>query len=277
MQTFVEIHLAGLAPQQHELPRERVVVGSATDATIRIPAHAGFAAYQLELTPGDDGVDVKVAAGIATPIVFRGVGCNEALVPWGEEVYVAGARLGFVKRARRTRGAALLLLAPALVLAAGLALVPNLEQSANRDDVEAPTVAPMTSACRETEPARAHERARETERAGFAKLQRFEFVAHEGVEALDLLNESSACYGVAQHGADRERLQAALTSATARVNADYTAARLKLRLALDQGRSRDALSAVSYLRSLLAGRPSSPYMDWLCDVERRLQRKLSGS
>lgn len=200
-----------------------------------------------------------------------------AFVPWGEEAYAGNLRLGFIARAKR-EGSPLLLLAPVLLLAAGMAITPKLDTRVEPDsEVDAPSIALPQVRCTESEPARAEHRARVTEQAGRARAQRFPFATRDGVEALDLLVESAACYRAAGRDGDADRLQDAAATWFARLDDEYASARLRLRVALDQERHGDALSAARHLQALLSPRPASPYSEWLAGLSRRLERRLARS
>jgi hypothetical protein len=278
MAYFVEIQIPGLPSQEHELEDGPILVGSGPEAAIRLDESAGMASQHLQLLPGDDGVRVTVAPGVRAPLVFRGKPCTEALVPWGEEAYAGSVRLGFVLRARGSGSPVLLLLAPVLLLLAGMALIPEIDSGLEQgSEVDAPALAQAECQCREQEPARAALRAREAEHAGNAKLQRFPFVAREGLEAMDLLQEAAACYTLAQRTEDARRAHGAASAWSGQLGEDYAAARLRLRVALDRERHTDALAAVHHLQALLAVRPPSPYSEWLSTLERGLERQVAQS
>jgi hypothetical protein len=278
MAKFVELHVRGSQPVELELPPGRATLGSGSGSDLRVPESSGLLERHLLLTPSESGVTVSVAAHAPGALNFRGQELREALVPWGDEIYIAKLRLAFSARgAEKNRSSALLLLAPVLLLLIGMAAFTDGEpEIAPTDSVEAPALAgPPT--CRETEPERATRRAREAEHAASAKMQRSAFVTREGVEALDLLAESSACFRAAGLADESARLDAAYTKWHERLNDDYASARLRLQVALSSERTESALGAVRELEALLSARPPSPYTEWLAELRRKLERKRGKS
>jgi hypothetical protein len=277
MPHFVEIQTPGSPARQHELLGP-ITLGSGPEAEIRLPETAGVAGRHLVITRSEQGAHVALVSGVHGAIVFRGKECSEALVPWGEDVFAGSVRLGFVSRSKRDGSPLLLLLAPVLLLAVGMTFLPQLGGSVDRDnEVEPPPLGLSELGCREQEPARAAQRARELEHAARAKVQRSAFVAHDGVQALDRFQEAAACYRTAGGEGEADRIQAEHDRWSARLNQDYAAARLKLRVALDRDRPGDALNAVRSLQALLSGRPASPYTEWLSSLQRQLERQLAKS
>jgi hypothetical protein len=275
MAHYVEIQVPGLPSREHELSLRAVKVGTGSEAELRLPVSSGFAGLQLELTTAEHGVRVALFSGAQGTLVFRGQECAEAFVPWNEELFAGGVRLAFIARPKRA-GSPLLLLAPVLLLAAGMMLLPKLENRVEGEgEVEAPPLALSKIECREKEPAHVERRAREAEHAGRAKLQRFAFAAHEGIEALDLLAEASACFNAAGQADDAARARDAHSAWSGQLADDYAAARLELRVALEQERYQQALNAASHLQALLAARPACPYSEWLSSVAHRLERKVA--
>jgi hypothetical protein len=279
MAYFLELQVRGSAPVELELPSGRATLGAGSSSDLRVPESSGLLDRHLLLTTGDAGVTVTLASHAPGALVFRGQELRDALIPWGDEAYLANLRLGFVSRAGGPRRAsALFLLIPLLVLSVGVASLSGSEPELDpTEDVEAPELGVPPTGCRENEPAPALERATEAERAAHAKMQRSAFVTREGVDALDLLAESSLCFRAAGLEGESRRVEAVLLKWSARLNEDYSAARLRLRLALADGRSEDALAAVRKIEALLSPRPPSPYTDWLAGVRRELERKKGGS
>jgi hypothetical protein len=275
MPHFVEIQVAGLPAREHELIGP-TVIGSGPEAEVRLAESTGFAGRHLEINVSDQGALVALAPGVRGSIVFRGKECSETLVPWGEDIYAGGVRLGFVVRRKRAGGPLLFLLAPTLLLAIGMTLLPKLGDSVVKDaEVEAPPLALRELECREREPARAERRAREAEQVARARMQRSVFVPRDGLEALDGFQEAVACYRDAGNEGEAQRAKAHLDRWSSQLNDDYAAARLRLRVALDRDRPQDALSAVRSLQALLSARPPSRYTEWLSSLQRQLERRMA--
>jgi hypothetical protein len=279
MARLVELQVRGSQAVELQLPAAPVTLGSGPSSDLRVPESSGLLERHLLLTPSDAGVTVAVGNHATGALIYHGQELREALVPWGDEAYVANLRLGFVSRgAEAGRSSTLLLLTPVLLLLIGMAAFadgePEIDPTAS---VEAPSLAGPPASCREPDPARAGPRAKEAERAAHAKMQRSAFVTREGLEALDLLAESSACFRTAGLEPEAARVEAEHRAWSERLNDDYAAARLRLRLALAEERPEGALGAVRELEALLAARPSSPYTEWLTELRRKLERKKRGS
>ncbi len=279
MTYFVEIQVPGLPSQQHELLETKTTVGSGPEAQIRLRETSGLCASHLELTAEREGTLVALAADAPGSVVFRGQPGRSFRVPWGEEAYVGSTRLGFVAKERKTQRHGLLLLLPLALLAVGMTVIPKVDGEIDLGaDIDPPPLLGATGApCQERDPGVAGRRAREAERAARAKMERFAFVASEGLAARDLLAESVACYRAAGANTDGERVQVLFDEWSRRMGSEFAAERLRLKVALDGKRHEDALSAVRSLQALLAERPASPYSTWLEDLRRQLERKAAKS
>lgn len=272
MSYYLELQVRGARPTELELPAQPATVGSGA-SDLRVPDNAGLLERHLLVTPSEAGVTVAVAQG-APGLVFRGQELREVVVPWGEEAYVENVRLAFLKRsADAKRTSAWLMLAPLLLLALGLAGPKREAPIELSKNLEAPELVGPLPACRETEQAAAAARGRELVRAAEAKMQRSVFVSRERVEAIDLLAEAKGCLELAQLDSEAQRAEATLRQWTERLNEDFAAAELRLRLALTEERTDQALSAIRELRALLAASPPSPYAEWLEELKRRLEQE----
>ena len=140
---------------------------------------------------------------------------------------------------------------------------------------EAPALVETLVTCSASDPTTTVHRALEAERAARAKAQRFLFDFSDGVEALRLYQEAAACFDRAGRTAEATRAQSDLANWQARVNDEYSALRLRLRVALDHDRFADALHATKELQALLSDRVESPYLEWLARVRRELETKAS--
>ena len=97
MKRSVELHEPGKAPVSHAL--ETSLCSVATRGGLRLieKASPSDGLVVLELTARDTGVYVE-AKPVKPPVVVRHEGreITSLLVPWGDEVFVHGARLSFV-------------------------------------------------------------------------------------------------------------------------------------------------------------------------------------
>jgi hypothetical protein len=101
------------------------------------------------------------------------------------------------------------------------------------------------------------------------------FARAEGIEALQLLGVAGACYRQAAETRGAARAANELERWTGRLNEEYAALRLRLRVALDHGRHSEALLAVRGLQSLTGARPGTAYAEWLTALRRELDRKVT--
>ena len=281
MKYFVEIHIPGRNPQRHALLGDRLTLGTGAAASIRVPACTGFEAEQLELFTNDHGVRVQVPTGTQGALVFDGSEHRSVSGPWGCEVFVGNVRLAFLSDSSGRRSSpVLLLLAPVVLILSGLgayrAALPN---DASALEVAAPPLfdeQPIGS-CSQSEPGVAEHRARDDERAALAKEERSAFDATDGMDAVPLFNQALACFQVVGKTEDISRVASELSSWRSRLNEQYATLRLRLRLSLDSERHADALAAANELRALLAHQQEGPYWQWLVQISRTLEHKLSKS
>jgi len=229
----------------------------------------------LHVEPTDDGALLEVPENAPGMFLFNGLTLRTALIPWGGEVFWEQSRLTFLQEAKAKKPSALVLLAAlAALLALGFAVAKGAPGSSPvTAEVEAPTLAAKPQpGCPDTDPAMAQRRAREAERAARVKREQFAFELADGARAMALLAEAAACYGTAGLADERTRVEADLDAWSQRVSERYSAARLRLQVARDQGRATEALAAVRELRRLLHGSPG-PYVDWLESLRRDLEIK----
>jgi hypothetical protein len=95
------------------------------------------------------------------------------------------------------------------------------------------------------------------------------FRTQDGVEAVGLFANASACFRVAQQN---ERAQREMTSATQlkdRIEREFLNHRFRLERAIEQERSQDAVVEVRLMLNFLEHRPGE-YVTGLRNLERRL-------
>jgi len=277
-QGFVEIHIPGGNPERHELLATNSIVGIGAEAAVRVSPASKFADVELELQLKADGVIVRSVAQTQGGIIFEGAAVSVADVPWGEEIFAKGVRLTFLAASTKRSGPnpALLIIAPLVLLVAGFAAFESLETGDTlAREIEAPSLVDEDRPCALSSPQEAEHHAREAERAALAKEERFPFEARDGVEAASLLGEARACFATAALESDRTRANAELKQWSERLDQEYSALQLRLRVALDNERQQDALDACQALEALLASRPDCPYRQWLSSVRREVEGKLA--
>ena len=278
MRHFVEIHTAGGAVERHEIVGSEAVIGSGATSGIRPERVEAFHAEHLRLAPTDAGCRVSLMPGVGGLLVYGGAPQWEVLVPWGDEVFHDGARFTFLVESDVSKRPSPVLLGAAaliLTLAAVFFVRSSQDDDVSRRELEPPALLEKAVVCGDSDSGRADALAGERERTARAKEERSAFSIADGAEALSLLGEAEACYRVAGKPDDAERLKVELLRWIGQMNEDYAAARLRLRLALEHQRWRDALDTVQHLNALLVGHPPHPYTDWLNDLRHELERKIA--
>lgn len=170
------------------------------------------------------------------------------------------------------------LAAASTIAVVGAALLLDLQpEEVSSREVEPPPLAVSVEGCPEQQPDSARHHAVAAEAAARAKEERQPFSRRDGVEALRLYAEAQGCYAAVGAEEDARRVQAELERWSAFMNDEYASLRLRLRLALDQKRFEEALSAARAIEVLLsaAGSDEDPYRGWLGSVRRELERKVS--
>jgi len=279
MKAFVEIHWPGGCAERHELTAERVSIGTGTEASIRVPITTGFEVEQLELFTGERDVRVQIPPGIKGRLTFEGAEQRRVRVPIGGEVFVGNVRLSFLGAPAHQRIHPLLLLAiPGVAIIASLwAYNAAQPDDPSSRDVPAPSLFDdqKSVTCPATEELAAEHRAQQFERAARAKQERSAFFPSDGPDAAALLNLAAACFEYANKHEDAERMGKELSHWKQQLGEQYATLRLRLRAALDNERTVDALSAVRELKSLLAHQQDGPYRQWLEQVSRNVESKLA--
>jgi hypothetical protein len=275
---FVEIHAAGNATERHEIVGAEARIGSGPASSIRPKHSETLRAEHVRVAPMDDGCRVGLMPGVAGPLMFAGTPQWEVLVPWGDEVFLDGTRFTFLRAsAESKRPSPVLLAVVGVVLAlAGVAFARSSDdQGESRRDPEPPPLLQKPAQCPDSDPIRGQALASQAERSALAKEERSAFAIADGAHALALLSEAEACYRAAANTSDAERVNVELRRWTAHLNEDFAATRLRLRMALEHGRSGEALDAVQCLQALLEQHGKEPYTDWLDSLRRELEERIA--
>jgi hypothetical protein len=277
MRYFVEIHATGMPSEHHDLVEDQVSFGTSPEATIRVRGSAQLAVPLLLFAVHPDAVIVQIPERIPGTLTFRGEGARVVAVPWGEDVYVGGVRLAFVATngSRKGPNSAVVVAMTVALLAAGAAMLRwAAPASATAHDVEPPALA-TTVGCAEQSAEGARSRAAKALAEAHAKQQRAPFDRGDGVEALKLLSEAKACFDTAGMTAQATAAENERAAWQQQMDEEYAALRLRLRVALDQNRVADALTALKGLEALVATQARSPYRAWLSNVRRDLERRAA--
>lgn len=264
----IEIVLGDGTALEHRVARE-TVVGSSERAHIRVPSSSGLSGEHLRIEPRDDGVQVAPIAG--TQVLIGGVPHPGGLVPFGTEIRAGTASLRVVRAdAEEKRGASpvMVLGVPAILIALLVVLTDGSEPVSAGAPTEPPALFDAQHPC-ETGAGTTRHRAEQDEHAARAKEERYPFAPGDGVHASALYRRASSCFESAGDGARASALVERAERVEHRVEHDYRTSRFRLERALEQQRWDEALAETRRLRALVAHR-SGPYVQWLADLERRL-------
>jgi hypothetical protein len=275
MRYFVEIHAAGMPSERHDLVDDQASFGTSSEATLRMRGATQLAVPLLLLAVQPDAVTVQIPEHIPGTLTFRGEATRAVAVPWGEDVYVGAVRLAFVATSGSRKGpsSAVVLAVTVALLAAGAAILRWADPaSPTAHDAEPPALASATG-CAERSADGAASRAAKALAEAHAKQERAPFDRTDGVEALKLLTEAKACFDAAGLTAQATAVEQERAAWRRQMDEEYAALRLRLRVALDQSRVADALTALKGLEALVATQPRSPYRAWLSSVRRDLERR----
>lgn len=275
MQRVVEVQAPGGGLERYELHGAKLLIGTGAQANVRLPPKSGLADSELGIAVGDLGVTVTqlTPAGVVT---YGGVATHAVEVPWGDEVFVKGVRFTFLASAGKRKGlnAALLLAVPLAVLTLGFFAFQTLQAGeALAQEIAAPPLLPSATPCTDTARDQAARRAASAEQAAQAKQERFPFAPRDGVEAARLLSEACSCFEAAGLDSARARADEASRAWSAKMEQQYAALQLSLRVALDNGRKENALQAIDEIEALLGDIRDSQYGRWLQAVRRDLELK----
>jgi hypothetical protein len=277
MPYFIELHAPGRPAERHQFNGEAWWVQCSRDGgTLRAAVPALDETREVRFVPKSEGVEVEAMPTGSTEIHFRGARAKHFLAPWGDEVFLGRVRIAFVETRRDGKARPFVLVALLLLLVPAVWFVIRTGEGSDSVGREALAPAPYEGVvhCSVQDAKAAEARATEAERIAIAKRERYAFDAKDGVLALPLFQEASACFRNAGRIQDAQRLATAFETWRDRVHGDYAALRLELRAARDQRSYRDARRATRELLALLALRPGDPYADWLRALDRDLETRL---
>ena len=281
MTRWVELYSPGSAPIRHELFDSNLAVGTGSDADLRVPTSTGLAGVHFWVTANDAGVTVEIVESIPVGLHFEGKEGRSIVVPWGSEVFVGNTRMAFLEGSTSisSKGTTLLL-ASALIL--GVAGIGMYKFSSIGLPSEPSSDAPVLNysgdiQCPDGVAADAEHAARENERAAQAKQQRFPFDPRDGVEAVDNLRISEACYQAAGRADEASRTHADTERWSHWVNSEYSTVRLRLKYDLEHEQFADALRRIDEIRTFLGSHGGGEYGQWLAQTRETLLRRLAPS
>jgi hypothetical protein len=271
---WVDIHVPGLPPERRVLEADQVWVVERGRGALRARSEITGVPPDVALVPGEHGVLVKRRPDAAVRMRVHGSEVPEALVPWGDEVFLDDVRLSFLCRKDGSKARPLVLLL-ALLVASGAVLAAKRarpSESARGTEAIPPPLFVSGAGCSVDGTKSAEARAIDAERTAVAKRERYVFDASDGVAALRLLDEAAGCFREAGRIEDARRATAELEEWQRKLDADYASLRLEVRAALSEKRTQRALRAARDLEDLLSTQPDHPYAEWLRSVRRDLER-----
>jgi|LNFM01.1.fsa_nt_gb hypothetical protein len=280
---FVEIFTPDGVQWTVELTSERVLVGSSASCQVVIE-RAEIAREHVLLSPRPDGCYVAIARGAPTPVMFNGVPIERSVVPWGAELYIAGVRLtlkdsgapgatpGKAGEAKDNKPSPVVIGAAVI----GVALLGYIMLGEDGGTgVAKPRGEPpamfesLERTCQAPDADRALAQATEFARQATAKAERMPYRSQDGIEAVALFANASACFRLA---GQNERAQRELTSGQQlkeRLERELLNHRFRLDRAIEQQRPGDAVVEVRLMINLLQHRQGD-YLSGLNNLERRL-------
>ncbi len=275
MKTKLQVTVPG-EPDRHYSVDTRAIVGKGPAADVSLD-HAGVSQQHFRIKLGANNLDVRIAPG-AAPLTYEGRPFAGGELPYGTDFYLARIRFSCLPPGKGTNSRVIPLLIACVVVIGGFTALSMFDQSAiqsvaGADDVEV-TLFEEPAPCPQTDREGARRKADSLERAAHAKRERYRYDAHDGLDAGRLFGEASKCYEVAGDPAGKERVDGEGRAWRQRITEEFSAARLRLRTALQNGQLETALSAVVAMRRVLEGE-ATPYATWLAGKDRQLRTEIN--
>lgn len=291
---FVEITTADGQVSLLPVEKSEIKIGRNPDAEICLAQEKGIEWEHILLAPRKEQCFVSVAQG-AREVFVNGAPIASGMFPWGTRLEVGGLKLVLLKDDPSKTKKATTQISPVSVLgligiAAGLYMIFRESPLSLQIETTAPEIPALFP---DEAPVCAFRGAPEVVlsqavRLGaqaFAKSERYPFDASDGVESVQLFQQTVACLqglsgtdaGHADITAVLSRMQAEAGYMRQRIDNDYLGHRFRLDRALQQGRHRDALHESRALLALTAGvSEQHPYRQWLVRNERQLELAQQG-
>ncbi len=105
---------------------------------------------------------------------------------------------------------------------------------------------------------------------GLAKVERYAYEAHDGIEGVNLLSKAAVCAKSAGKPEIEQAASQRMTSTRKRIEDDLASHRTKLELALRESRYDEAFGEADDLKDLVAHRKGA-YLDWLTTLQHNLE------
>jgi len=262
MKAMIEIRAAGAPPIRRALDRDALTIGRAPRHGLAIPQARDLADEHLIISVQRDRFHVALAPGARIEPTLHGRPFRQADVAFGDEIVIGKTSIRFTGQAKSN--------APSPIVVGGGLLVVGLlvwmavqgsGEALSGSQPPAPSLFPAQGACPDSG-ASAIGRASELEQAAMARAERYNFDVHDGVEAVLLYLNATACFTAGGDAARAARSARELDLWRTRLNQRYQAHQLRLRLALDRGNRVAARDEIIALTKILRG-ARGPYVDWL--------------
>lgn len=263
---------------------ERALIGSGAHCEIRLPIDQSSMEHVL-IQVGGGNVFAQALTFQPPPTINNvpftqaplpadavlGIGQTQILVSASDELMVGGAVVAGQQK-RKSNPAML-----ALIALLGVAALYMLSQQQASDEIGGPPKEPtlfaaVVEACDVAGP-QALARAREKHTLAEAKRERRPFHVQDGVQAVPLYEEASACYRKASDARSANETIDLANQLRREMEDDYRTHRMRLEHAMSV---TDDVTARREVRTLLAfteGK-SGPYVEWLSALDRRFKLKL---
>ncbi|MBN1656258.1 MAG: hypothetical protein JXA30_20985 [Deltaproteobacteria bacterium] len=272
MKALIEITPPHRASHRRALSGKKVSVGRGSNCDISLPEERELLEEHFFIFLLDSGCKVALSPQASTLVSYQGRSFRDGHIPWGEEIFVVGIRFRLMlqtdAKARRGFSAVCLSFLPVLIAAGAWSLL-ALPKTGDSNNPRGPRPSELFDEQAEcSQPNAAGHRAREAEKAAFARMERYPFAHREGVEAVRLIGEAQRCYLEAKEKAEAIRVKKTLDAWTGILNRDYQIYRLQLRFALEKGREEEARARARELRNLLSHR-NDGYTKWLDGIAQK--------
>lgn len=277
MAHFLEVHSPQRAPSRHELSMGPITWGGAKGDAVRLPGLLEARTIQGEVD--ESGVLLRVDPGSPNGLVFEGEVYWELRAPWGSEIYWGAYRFVLLRGEETSSQRSVRLFSLVGLGIVGLWCALSMTEGSEghaAPDVAAPSILSRESSC-PGDVAEALHRARMSEARARSKAARFGFSKADGVQAERLYAEAQRCFAVGGETTEASRVEGELTRHRERLVDEYRTQRVRLRIALDGKRYRDAWAAARELGELLEAaeiEEDEPYRRWLLDLARRLRERV---
>ncbi len=294
MEAHLEVRFADQSKKRYGFSEDQITVGSSPTAGIPLVNAFELLPEHLLLAPRADGCWVSVAQGSAVPVMVDGRPIEGELLPWDSELAIGNLTVWVRKgpvpgltllggsvddekpetTGDRVRRMGILLLGVGaftafLFLTQGGGGLRNTEAEPPPLFDHQPGGSGLD--CPEGNPAHL---AQTLADEAAARMDRYPFDAREGILAVQLYDQSGACFQQIRQPEARAAFHTIRDQVATRIEDDFRSNKLMLERSLETERYYEALLAVRTLSRLLQHREESAYSQWVFLLERRLLSSL---